>query len=32
MLETGVISEQDIAFIHPVETIEEALHFIQSQQ
>lgn len=29
MLETGVISEEDIAFVHPVDSIEEALQYIQ---
>ena len=29
MLEKGVISEKDIAFIHPVDSIEEALQYIQ---
>jgi len=29
MLETGVISEADIAFVHPVETIAEAIAIIQ---
>jgi len=31
MLETGVISEDDIAFIHPVESVAEALQIIQSR-
>ena len=30
MLEQGVISEEDIAFVHPVETIDEALQYIQA--
>jgi uncharacterized protein (TIGR00730 family) len=30
MLEKGVIGEDDLAFIHPAESIEEALHFIVS--
>lgn len=31
MLETGVISEADIAFIHPVESVEDAMRVIQSR-
>ena len=30
MLEQGVISEEDIAFVHPVETIDEALRCIRA--
>jgi hypothetical protein len=30
MLEQGVISEDDIAFVHPAETIDEALQYIQA--
>jgi uncharacterized protein (TIGR00730 family) len=30
MLDKGVITEDDIAFVHPVESIEEALQFIQA--
>jgi uncharacterized protein (TIGR00730 family) len=32
MLETGVISEEDIAFVHPVDSIEEALQHIRPLQ
>ena len=31
MLETGVISEDDIAFVHPVESVEEAMAVIRSR-
>ena len=31
MLETGVISEADIAFVHPVESVEDAMRVIQSR-
>jgi hypothetical protein len=30
MLESGVISEEDIAFVHPVKSIEEALEIIRA--
>ena len=30
MLEKGVISEEDLAFVHPAESIEDALRFIQA--
>lgn len=30
MLKKGVISEEDLAFIHPAESIEEAMQFIQA--
>ena len=29
MLKKGVISEEDISFVHPVDSIEEALQYIQ---
>lgn len=31
MLETGVISEDDIAFVHPVESVTEAMSVIQAR-
>jgi uncharacterized protein (TIGR00730 family) len=30
MLESGVISQEDLTFIHPVDTVEEALQFIRT--
>ena len=30
MLGQGVITEDDIALVHPVETIEEALQYLQA--
>ena len=29
MLKTGVISEEDLSFVHPVDSVEEALHYIR---
>ena len=30
MLDTGVISQDDIAFLHPVDTVDEAMRIIQA--